>query len=191
MKALHLNLASRPFRDYRPVWTAVAAMGLVSVVLVLYNAHTAYRYFVNTKTTRSEIDRLQRETAAEKRRTEALQTEVRQVDRKRLNNQSEFINAQIAERAFSWSSLLDHLERVVPKDVRLLNLNPSVTKEGTQLQMTCLAKSSNGLVEMLRRMQSDPHFIGPFPRSEDVLDNGLHQFSIETAYRPDPIGMLQ
>lgn len=191
MRALHLNLASRPFRDYRPVWMVVASMGVISMILVLYNAHTAYRYFVNTKTTRTEIDRLQRQTTTERRRTESLQSEVKNVDRKKLNNQSEFINAQIAERAFSWSGLLDHLEGVVPRDVRLLSLNPSISKEGTRLHMTCVAKSSNGMVEMLRRTQSNPHFIGPFPQSETMLENGLHQFSIETTYRPDPIGILR
>ena len=40
MKPLHLNLASRPYRDYRPVYAAVVAMSLVTAFLMLNNVET-------------------------------------------------------------------------------------------------------------------------------------------------------
>lgn len=190
MKTIHLNLASRPFRDYRPVWGVAAALAIASAIFLIYNGQTAYQYFVNTKTTRGEIDRLQREVAGETRRAREIQAEIRRFDRKSLNLQTKFINGQIAERAFSWSELLDQLERVVPRDVRLVSLNPTVTQQGiTHLKMRCVAKSSNGLVEMLRRLQSDPHFAHAVPESEDVLEGGLHEFAISTDYLPEPRGL--
>lgn len=191
MKTLHLNLASRPYRDYRPVWLVASILTIASAVFLIYNVHAAYQYFVNTKTTRGEIERLQRETVEESRRARQLQADMRRFDRKALNSQSRFINSQIAERAFSWSTLLDQLERVTPSNVRLMSLNPSVSTEGiVHLRMACVAKTPSGLVEMIRRLQSDPHFIRPFPESEAILETGLHQFTIGTDYRSDARGVL-
>lgn len=191
MKTLHLNLASRPYRDYRPVWMVAAVLAILSGILLVNNVHTAYRYFVNTKTTRVEIERLQSEASQETRRAQLLQADIQRFDRKALNTQTQFINAQIAERAFSWSRLLDQLERVVPNDVRLVSLNPSVAPDGTtHLFMSCLAKSPSGMVELLRRLQRDPHFDRTLPRSEATLETGLQEFRIETDYRPDAPGVI-
>jgi Tfp pilus assembly protein PilN len=187
VKTLHLNLASKPFRDYRPVWAVAAALAVLSGILLINNVQTAYRYFVNTKTTRSEIDRLHSESDGEARRARQLQNDIQRFDKKALNTQTTFINAQIAERSFSWTALLDQLERIVPHDVRLVTLNPSFTPEGrTHLTMVCRAKSSNGTVEMIRRLQQDLHFERTLPLSETTLGVGLHEFRIETDYRPEP-----
>ena len=55
MKPIHLNLAARPYRDYRPVYAAVVVMSLVTAYLLLNNIETYYRYIRETKTTRAEI----------------------------------------------------------------------------------------------------------------------------------------
>jgi type IV pilus assembly protein PilN len=192
VRTLHLNLASRPYRNYRPVWLVAAVLAVASAIFLVNNAQTAYHYFVNTKTTRGEIDRLQKESTEESRKAKQIQDQIRRFDRKALNSQSKFINAQIAERAFSWSELLDQLERVVPSDVRLVSLDPSISADGTtHLRMTCLAKSPSALPSLIQRLQGDPHFERPFPQSEVTREDGLQQFTIEADYRPGPRGLLR
>lgn len=190
MRTLHLNLASKPYRNYRPVWAVAAAMAVLSAVLLFLNVHTAYRYFVETERTRAEIDRLNRESNEETRIARQIYGDLQRFDRKTLNTQSTFINQQIVERAFSWSELLDLLEQLVPSDVRIVSLNPSTEDGITRLRLQCMAKSPYGLVELLRRLQQDPRFDNPVPRSEGELDNGLYQFDIETEYRPQGGGEL-
>ena len=55
MKPLHLNLASRPYRDYRPVYATVVVMSLVTAFLMLNNVETYYRYTRETHSTRPKI----------------------------------------------------------------------------------------------------------------------------------------
>jgi type IV pilus assembly protein PilN len=192
VRTFHLNLASRPYRNYRPVWLVAAVLAVASAIFLVNNAQTAYHYFVNTKTTRGEIDRLQKESTEESRKAKEIQDQIRRFDRKALNSQSKFINAQIAERAFSWSELLDQLERVVPADVRLVSLNPSISDDGkTRLRMTCLAKSASALPILIKRLQGDPHFKHPFPKTEETREDGLQLFTIETDYQPGPRGLLR
>ena len=43
MKPIHLNLASRPYRDYRPVYAVVVLLSLATAFLMLNNIETYYR----------------------------------------------------------------------------------------------------------------------------------------------------
>ena len=54
MKPIHLNLAARPYRDYRPVYAAVVVMSLLAAFLMLNNVETYYRYIHETKATRAK-----------------------------------------------------------------------------------------------------------------------------------------
>ena len=59
MKPLHLNLASRPYRDYRPLYAVVVIMSLLTAFLMLRNIDTFYRYKRETKTTAEDIQRIE------------------------------------------------------------------------------------------------------------------------------------
>lgn len=184
MKPIHLNLASRPFRDYRPVYAAVVIMALLTAFLALNNVDTFLRYRTETKTTRANIAKLEQQIADEQRRTESFAQRLRGVDLKLLASQTEFANAQLAERAFSWSELLDRLERVLPADVRLLSVAPSFEKDGlVHLSMTCIAKTGEGLTATINRFNGDQHFANAFPASE-TLNGTEYHFTLGVDYRP-------
>lgn len=192
MKALHLNLASRPYRDYTPVYVVAIVTAVVTGLLMINNIQTAWRYFVNTKETRAEIARVESLTATEVREAEALERSAAGINVRALAEETEYINAQIAERAFSWSNLLDTMERVLPRDVRLVTLNPTVMPNGTvNLAITARAKSNDGMVTFLRNMLADPHFSDPFPQSEVRDEDGTFSFTLSTRYNPDPRGVIR
>jgi hypothetical protein len=99
--------------------------------------------------------------------------------------QTEFANTQLAERAFSWSELLDRLERVLPDDVRLQSVTPTFDKDGlVHLAMTCVAKSGTGLSATINHFNGDAHFANAFPASEAVEATGEHRISLSVDYRP-------
>lgn len=184
MKPIHLNLASRPFRDYRPVYAAVVLMSLLTAFLALNNVDTFLRYRTETKTTRTNIDKLDQQIAEEHRQAELLAQRLRGVDLKLLASQTEFANAQLAERAFSWSELLDRLERVLPTDVRLQSVTPTFDKDGlVHLSMNCITKTGEGLTATINRFNGDQHFANAFPTSETAAA-GEYRFSLGVDYRP-------
>jgi Tfp pilus assembly protein PilN len=184
VKPLHLNLASRPFRDYRPVYAAVVLMALLTAFLALNNVDTFLRYRTETKATRANIAKLEQQIADEQRRTETFAQRLRGVDLKLLASQTEFANAQLAERAFSWSELLDRLEKVLPNDVRLQSVTPSFDKDGlVHLSMTCITKTGEGLTATINRFNADPHFANAFPQTEAINGTEYH-FTLGVDYRP-------
>jgi Tfp pilus assembly protein PilN len=184
VKAIHLNLASRPFRDYRPVYAAVVVMALLTAFLALNNVDTLLRYRSETRTTRANIDKLEEQIADEQHHTEALTQRLRGVDLKVLSSQTEFANTQLAERAFSWSELLDRLEHVLPADVRLKSVTPAFEKDGlVHLSMNCIAKTGDGLTATINRFNGDTHFANAFPTSESQQTDG-YQITLGVDYRP-------
>ena len=184
MKPIHLNLASKPYRDYRP-YIAVMAIGWLLVALMaLNNLDTWYRYQHDTKTTRDEIDALERQAGVERTKLQTSQQRLRSIDVPLMTEQAQYVNSRLAERAFSWSELLDHLERVLPDDVRLLSISPSFNKNGlVHLSLSCVGKTGTSMITTLDRFNRDNHFARPFPTSEDNTGNG-YSFGIGVDYRP-------
>jgi type IV pilus assembly protein PilN len=184
LKPIHLNLASRPYRDYRPVYAVVVGASLLAAFLMLNNIDTYYRYIRETKNTRAEIDRVEAQAQQERVREEAARQRLGGLDLVRLDNQTHFVNEKLAERAFSWSGLLDELESVLADDVRLISVAPSFKSDGTiSLALQFASKSSDGMITTINRMNRDPRFANTFPKSENTLADGI-QFDLMTQYIP-------
>lgn len=184
MKPLHLNLAARPYRDYRPVYAAVVVVSLLVAFLMLNNIDTYYRYIHATRNTRTKIAEIESQTREERERADMVERRLRGLDLKLLDDQTRFVNAKLRERAFSWSVLLDQLETILPRDSRILNIAPSVDSEGAvTLNMNFESKVGDGMITILNNMHADPQFANPFPTSETVA-NGVYQFGINVKFYP-------
>ena len=185
MKPLHLNLAGRPYRDYRPVYAAVVIMSVLTAFLMLNNLDTYYRYVSETKTTRARIAQLDQQAAAERQKAQQVESQLKSVNTVALDRQTKFINAQLAERAVSWSELLDRLEDVLPSDVRITSIAPTFQPNGiVHLELTCEAKSGQGLLQTLNRMTRDQQFRNPFPHGEQLDSEQSYSFSLGVDFRP-------
>lgn len=184
MKPIHPNLAARPFRDYRPVYAVIVAASLAIAFLMLNNIDTYYRYVRETRTTRDDIARLESQIAQERKATDAAVAQIRTIDLETLGKRSRFINAQLAERAFSWSELLDRLETVFPSDVRIISIAPGFEASGlVTLRMNCEAKTPEGMVVTLNRFHRSPFFSNPFPGTDQQI-NGAYRFDLTVTYKP-------
>jgi len=185
VKTLHLNLAARPYRDYKPVYAVVVITSLAIAFLMLNNVDTYYRYVSETKATRAKIAQLDAETESEKRRAVSADGQLRNVDLVSLDAETKFINTQLAERAFSWSELLDRLERVIPDDVRIKSIAPSFQKSGlVHLELQCESKRQDGYLKTLNNLIASQYFSNPFPHHESTLDPATFSFGLGVDYKP-------
>jgi type IV pilus assembly protein PilN len=188
VKPLHLNLAARPYRDYRPVYAAVVAMSLLAAFLMLNNVETYYRYTRDTRSTRAKIAALEAQTQQEREREQSVQQRIKGLDLGRLAAQTKFVNAKLAERAFSWSTLLDELESVLADDVRLTTVTPRFNSDGTiGLALDFRSKSADGMIKTINRLHADPQFRNPFPSNQSVVEEGGYQFVLTVEYVPPPM----
>lgn len=185
MKPIHLNLAAHPYRDYRPVYAVVVVLSLLTAFLMLNNVETYYRYQNDTSSTTAKIGRIESQTQQEQHRKEIAEQKLGSLDLAALDAQTRFVNAKLAERAFSWSMLLDELESVIPQDVRLVSVAPGFNGDGSiSLGLTLAAKGPNGMITTINRIHADPQFSNPFPGSENRNEDGTFAFNLTVQYRP-------
>lgn len=184
MKPIHLNLAAKPYRDYRPYIAVVVVASILTAIMALQNVDAWLLYQHNTQTVRGDIAQINARIADEQRRNDAVNQRLRAVDTKLLTAQSSYVNARLAERAFSWSELLDRMEHVLPDDVRIEAINPGFNKDGTiHLTLPCVGKKNNSMVNTIERLYHDPNFSNPFPFNEDHVPEG-YKFTIGVEYKP-------
>jgi hypothetical protein len=184
VKPIHLNLASRPYRDYRPVYAAVVLMSLLAAFLMLNNIETYYRYVHETKNTRANIASVEAQAAQERQRAEVSQRRLQSLDLASLDERTRFINQKLTQRAFSWSALLDELESVLADDVRLTSVTPIFGPGDIQLSLLFDSKSADGMLMTIDRMNRDPRFSNPFPSNETLDPSGTYHFALTVGYRP-------
>jgi type IV pilus assembly protein PilN len=188
VKPLHLNLASRPYRDYRPVYATVVVMSLVAAFLMLNNVETYYRYTRDTQSTRTKIAMIEGQTRQEREREAAVQQRIKRLDLGRLGAQTKFVNSKLAERAFSWSLLLDELESVLADDVRLISVTPRFLPDGKiGLGLNFESKNADGMIKTINRMNADPQFRNPFPSMQTENEGGSFAFMLSAEYVPPPV----
>jgi Tfp pilus assembly protein PilN len=184
LKPIHLNLAAKPYRDYRPYVAVVVVASVLTAFLALQNVDAWLKYQHNTRTTRAAIDGIDRQIRDEQRRADAAAQRLRSVDTKLLSAQAAYVNARLAERAFSWSELLDRLERVLPDDVRIESIAPTFNRDGmVHLILPCYGKSNSSMVTTIDRLNHDPQFSNAFPSNEDKVQDG-YRFNISVDYKP-------
>jgi type IV pilus assembly protein PilN len=184
VKPIHVNLAARPYRDIRPFYAVVVAVSLLIAFLMLNNIDTYVRYVRDTSTTRNEIAAIESQIQQEHRRADAAQRQIATIDLVSLSKETKFVNTQLAQRAFSWSELLDRLESVLPENVRLKSVSPTFEDNGlVHLSLALEGKTADTMLNTINRLQRDPHFANPFPTHQDATGT-TYLFGIGVDFRP-------
>ena len=109
---LDINLASQPYEDARQFWmrwgTAVGAVGLLTLVLLALDVSG----WVNARRDRTAIAQ-QKAMIAERDRLRANAEEfLNRQENRNTRDMSQFLNALIERKAFSWTRVLENLEKV-------------------------------------------------------------------------------
>ncbi len=181
------NLAGRPFLNNRPVWLLTAAAALIGVVLIALNLHL---YLVADRTLQSETrrrDELERQVNTLEERLRADVASLEGVPWRSLKGRVEATNMILREHAFSWLTMLDDIERIMPYDVRLTRISPSAGPEGVSLAFEVVGRHREGLLQLLDNLIADPRFDEPAPQTETTPDessSGLYQLSLRVRYLP-------
>jgi hypothetical protein len=183
------NLAVRQFLDVRPVLLTGGVLAFVAVVLTvvslaeLFHARGKERAYADTLG-RTEARRNQ--LAA---RVERLNHQLAGVGWKKLDGETSAMAGVVARRQLVWSRLLADLERVMPWDVRLISIAPSIDKDGSVLiGLNGVATGREAWLKLLAILFADSKFSDPIPRTEEApsATNGLgYRFSLTVHYWPE------
>jgi len=161
-----INLASQPFRRDRAV---LVASGIVAVLLI---APLVFLISLNAlengqaAQTRKQIARLEtqiRSASAEQARQDAI---LRKPENAEVMDLSLFLNALLYRKGISWTLIFADLEKVVPYNVRIMSIRPSVVGPNQiSLDMTIGAESPGPVIDLLKNLEASPRFGAVYYRS--------------------------
>lgn len=181
------NLASKARLNTRPVWVLTGAAVLIGLVLTAVNI----RLFLSSNQTLEE--QIVRRDMLQLRR-DALTGEfsghaavLERVPWRSLGARVNLVNDVLAEHRFSWSDLLDHLAEVLPWQVRVVSVSPSLDDDGVTLALEAVSQDREGFLDLLDRMVADPYFDDPRPSRETWPEGGQsseYLFRMQVVYLP-------
>ena len=180
-----LNLASRPFRNERLGEALFAAGATALLALTAWHA-VVIRDLLPARTSglHTEVAALDTELAALRKEAAGRRTEAPPSS---VLAQWALVKELVDRRTFSWAGLFASLEGVIPDDVRLTSISPSVHKGQVEVDVTATVREPSAGWEFVRALQSGGEFYDVFPTSETD-----REFRYKFRYRPqepaEPVG---
>jgi type IV pilus assembly protein PilN len=189
---LNINLASQPYEDARQFWmrwgTGLAATLILTMALL---AITISGWFTARRDHAKIAD---------------LKVKIAQRDQKRLQaenflnlpanratrDQSQFLNQLIERKSFSWTRVLEDLEKVMPGRVHVVSINPELDEDNQlKLKMVVGGDSRDKVIDLARRMEDSRHFTQTYIRTEQYGTNkgtgDAVQFTLIATYVPETV----
>jgi type IV pilus assembly protein PilN len=189
---IDINLASRPYEDARQFWmrwgVGLGILGLLTLVLLVLDITG----FVDARHDRAEM-RQKRALIGDRDRVRAEADRVLNLPENRTTrDQSRYLNELIERKAFSWTRVLEDLERVMPPRVHLTAISPQLDEDNELvMKMTVAGDSYDRAIELARRMEDSHRFVQTaIVRAAHVeQQNGDNeQVEIAAIYIPEPPG---
>jgi Tfp pilus assembly protein PilN len=188
VKARRLDFARRPFRDERPA-LLVAGLAFVAAALLLAANFGQYQDFHRESGgTGRQIEFLQERLQRASREAEQSRAALTSFKVSALAEESRGLLKIVAERRFSWTSLLARLERTLPPEVRVTRLSPQFDATGAvELSVGLIGKDAESVVRTIAAFAHDPVFNALALHSEATPEKGVPEgrtFQVTVSYRP-------
>jgi hypothetical protein len=156
---LDINLASQPYEDARQFWTrwgtAAGALGLMTLVLLTL----VITGFFNARRDRNAISEKRSLIAERDQIRTGAQQFLNRPENRTTRDQSQFLNQLIERKAFSWTRVLESLEKVMPPRVHVVAISPQLDEDNQlALKMTVAGDSRDRAIELARRMEDSKRF---------------------------------
>jgi type IV pilus assembly protein PilN len=159
---INVNLASRPYEDegqfYRIWGTALVAMILLTALMITLSV----RHYRTSRKSWAEARRAENRLEELKRDEARAQQILAEPQNRGTRDRSQFLNEAILRKSFSWTQLMEDLEKVVPTGVRVVSIAPAVDKDNRfQLKLDIVSETREAAVVLLRNLEKSPHFVSP------------------------------
>jgi Tfp pilus assembly protein PilN len=186
-----VNLSSQPFRNRRLFWLAILLLFVVPSYFGLQAIGTMTLREAEIATRDAEIRRLQGELKKIEKPA-SVDVSISTDQNRQLVAASELV----ARRAFSWSSLLNDIERNLPAGVRVLRVAVTQIQPGERdgdigadetaatLGMTVIGKSNGDVTTMINKFHESGRF-KVFPLSKKAIEGTEDvEFELKVEYLP-------
>jgi type IV pilus assembly protein PilN len=188
---LDINLASQPYEDARQFWMrwglGVGVAGLFTLVLLTLTITG----WVNAHRDHMTMDGIKKQIADRDHRHLVAEEFLNRPENRTTRDASLVLNSLIERKAFSWTLVLENLEKVMPNRVHLVSINPELDEDNQLiLKMVVAGNSRDRAIELARRMEDSRRFAQTNiiqERSTQSTTGDTEQFDIAAVYIPETV----
>lgn len=187
---LDINLASRPYEDARQFWmrwgTAVGIIGVLTLFLLILDVSS----WVNARRDRKAISEKRALIADRDQLRTHAEEFLNRPENRTTRDESQFLNQLIERKAFSWTRVLESLEKVMPPRLHVVSITPQLDEDNQlALRMIVAGDSSDRAIELARRMEESHRFAQTLilrASSSQSQTGDPEQVEIAAIYIPEP-----
>ncbi len=188
---IDVNLATQPYEDARFFWmrwgTLVALLAILTAALL---AETVMGFVYARQDVRMS-NQIKAEISKRDQERAHAEAFLNQPQNRDIRDRSQFLNALIQRKAFSWTQVFADLEKVMPARLHVVSIHPEITEEEQlQIKLTVAGDSRERALDLVKRMEESPRFRQPVVNSENAQTNSQTpgdnvEFNISALYAPD------
>ncbi len=170
-----MNLATRPFYNDRAVHLVLGGVGLTVVAVLVLGGMRLAELSRTHRALTLRAEALEREAASVATRTARYERETPADALASLHVAAEETNRLIERRLFSWSALLNVIERTLPSDVMLTAVRPDADEQGTSVDLTVIGRTVADIEEFIRRLEASGAVADVLARQGELDDGGMYR----------------
>ena len=156
-----INLASQPFRRDRAMLVASVAVSLLLVATLGSLIALAMTDNAQLADVRKDVARLRTQIAAAGKQQSEFDAVVRKPENAEVLERSVFLNTLLYRKGISWTRILADMEKTMPPNVKMLNIQPYVTgKNQITLNLQVGAEGPEPVITFYKALEGSPLFGG-------------------------------
>lgn len=156
---IFINLSSRPYEDEGQFYRRWGTALLLSVLLTIALIFLSVRHYKSSQKEWASARAAEADLAELKKQEAQAQQILAEPRNHGTRDQSQFLNASILRKSFSWTRLMEDLEKIMPPGLRVTSITPTMDQHNRfLLKMLVQGESRDAAVELLRNMEKSPHF---------------------------------
>jgi Tfp pilus assembly protein PilN len=187
-----INLARQPFRNERLPNLGTGLLAALALLLCIPHGllivQAGPRHLARLETEVGSLEAEQKAAQAESRRLAGIQPTTEEAER------ASVVKDLVDRRLLRWTQLLADFERVLPADLKLVSLAPTLEDQTITLSLTVAAQRGNSasLIKLVDVLDHQPMFAHVVPQSIADSQDGV-QASYTMTYRPlePPVGTTE
>lgn len=185
MRRFSINLATRPFYNNTLYWAGFSGAALLLTGLTWFNWARSSAIAAELEEWSVRLEEHSTALSGLESEVRAMNTTVSSLDLEDLGEKSSFANEIILSRLFSWTSLFDRLEEVLPPKVRLRSIRPSIGEGLIEVSVDGMTPDHGALLAFEDALDHSEYFTSVYPLHESSrVKEGEINFSVTFGYRP-------
>lgn len=188
---VNINLASRKYEDVQQFFVRWGvALALLAGLTILLGALAAVKFSRMARTDK-ETREIKQKIAELQKENDGLIAVENLPENREVAQQKKFWNVEIAKRSFSWTQLLNDLQKIMPNRAYLDSVHPELTADNRlELKLTIVGEKYEDALELQKKLEASkcfhqPRILSEVPQKEAKGPANIFKFEISTNYTPE------